>query len=242
MVVYLKASNNNRAETVLSSFQEAIHKYNVPSRVRSDLGLENLEVGRLMLARRGLNRGSIITGTSVHNQRIERLWRDVNRIVISKFLNIFLYLESQNILNCSDEIDLFCLHLVYLDIINTSLENFIGQWNNHPVTTENNFSPVQLWIQGMTSAQNANRTAVQDVLLGCTGYNDYGIDEDGPVPIPHNQPNVVEVPPSPINLNDEHLEIVKNVINSYKTFDENGIAAFVACKYIMIRLLQETTV
>ena len=242
MVVYLKASNNNRAETVLSSFQEAIHKYNVPSRVRSDLGLENLEVGRLMLARRGLNRGSIITGTSVHNQRIERLWRDVNRIVISKFLNIFLYLESQNILNCSDEIDLFCLHLVYLDIINTSLENFIGQWNNHPVTTENNFSPVQLWIQGMTSAQNANRTAVQDVLLGCTGYNDYGIDEDGPVPIPHNQPNVVEVPPSPINLNDEHLEIVKNVINSYKTFDENGIAAFVACKYIVIRLLQETTV
>ena len=104
----------------------------------------------------------------------------MNRIVISKFLNIFLYLESQNILNCSDEIDLFCLHLVYLDIINTSLENFIGQWNNHPVTTENNFSPVQLWIQGMTSAQNANRTAVQDVLLGCTGYNDYGIDEDGP--------------------------------------------------------------
>ena len=166
----------------------------------------------------------------------------VNRIVISKFLNIFLYLESQNILNCSDEIDLFCLHLVYLDIINTSLENFIGQWNNHPVTTENNFSPVQLWIQGMTSAQNANRTAVQDVLLGCTGYNDYGIDEDGPVPIPHNQPNVVEVPPSPINLNDEHLEIVKNVINSYKTFDENGIAAFVGCKYIVIRLLQETTV
>ena len=63
-----------------------------------------------------------------------------------------------------------------------------------------------------------------------------------PVPIPHNQPNVVEVPPSPINLNDEHLEIVKNVINSYKTFDENGIAAFVGCKYIVIRLLQETTV
>ena len=242
MVVYLKASGNNRAETVLSSFQEAVHKYNLPSRVRSDLGLENLEVGRLMLAMRGLNRGSIITGTSVHNQRIERLWRDVNRIVIAKFLNIFLYLESQNVLNCASEIDLFCLHLVYLDMINKSLETFTGQWNNHPVTTENNFSPVQLWIQGMTSAQNINRIAVQDVLLGSTGYSGYGVDEDGPVPIPHNEQNMVEVPSSPINLNNEQEEIVSNVISYYKTFDENGIAAFVACKYIVTRLVQETTV
>ncbi len=154
----------------------------------------------------------------------------MNRIVISKFLNIFLYLESQNVLNCSSEIDLFCLHQVYLDIINRSLENFTGQCNNHPVTTENNFSPVQLWIQGMTSARNINCTAVQDVLLGSTGYSNYGVDEDGPVPIPHNEQNVVEVPSSPINLNNEQEEIVSNVISYYKTFDENGIAAFVACK------------
>ena len=182
IIVYLKVSTNIKAQTVLTCFQEAIAKYNMPSRVRSGLGLETLEVGRLMLSTQGLNRGSVITGTSVHNQRIERLWRDVNRIVVSRFLNIFLYLESQNVLDCRNEVDLYCLHLVYVDIINESLEAFTGQWNNHPVTAESNFPPIQLWVHGMASMQNAHQTPVQDVLNGPADISSYGIDEDGPVP------------------------------------------------------------
>ena len=72
LVVFLQASTNNRAETVLNLFMEAIQKYKLPSRVRSDRGLENIAVGRFMIEARGTNRGSIITGNSVHNQRIER--------------------------------------------------------------------------------------------------------------------------------------------------------------------------
>ena len=72
LVVYLIASTNNRSSAVLNYFQEAVARYNLPSRVRCDLGMENYEVGRYMLEARGLNRGSIITGTSVYNQRIER--------------------------------------------------------------------------------------------------------------------------------------------------------------------------
>ena len=81
LIVFLSASSNNRADSVLQLFLMAVQQYNLPSRIRTDLGMENIEVARVMLERRGLNRGSIITGTSVHNQRIERLWREVNRVI-----------------------------------------------------------------------------------------------------------------------------------------------------------------
>ena len=89
LVVLLQASTNNRADTVLILFMEAIQRYNLPSRVRSDRGLENIAVERFMIEARGTNRGSIITGNSVHNQRIERMWCEVNRVVVSRFLNFF---------------------------------------------------------------------------------------------------------------------------------------------------------
>ena len=103
---------------MLKLFQGAIEAYNIPSRVRSDKGLENIEVGRFMIQVRGSNRGSILTGSSVHNQRIERLWREVNRVIVSRFRNIFLFLEHSNVFNCTNDIHLYCLHAVYLPLIN----------------------------------------------------------------------------------------------------------------------------
>ena len=63
--VYLKASNNNKASTVLTCFQEAISEFGLPSRVRSDKGGENVEVATFMLnhVQRGPGRGNMITGT-----------------------------------------------------------------------------------------------------------------------------------------------------------------------------------
>ena len=103
LIVFLSASSNNRAETVLQSFLMAAQQYNLPSRVWTDLGMENVEVTRVMIGRRGFNRGSIITGTSVHNLRIERLWREVNRIVCSRFVNIFSFLEANGLFSPLNE-------------------------------------------------------------------------------------------------------------------------------------------
>eukprot|EP00794_Sanderia_malayensis_P008561 gene8561-9477_t len=43
MIVFLACSNNNRAETVFTSFHGAVQQFGLPSRVRSDKGKENLD-------------------------------------------------------------------------------------------------------------------------------------------------------------------------------------------------------
>ena len=70
LVVYLQSSNNNKAQTVYDLFLTAARQYGLPSRVRSDHGRENYLVAVHMLETRGYD---MITGSSVHNQKIERL-------------------------------------------------------------------------------------------------------------------------------------------------------------------------
>ena len=99
LVVYLKCSPNNPASTVNEVFLHAVQLYGLPSRVRSDQGRENILVAQHMLEHRGDGRGSIITGSSTHNQRIERLWRDLHRCVISLYYRLFYHLEHLDLLN-----------------------------------------------------------------------------------------------------------------------------------------------
>ena len=164
LILYLWASISNRASSVVQLFQNAVTLYSLPSRVRSDQGLENVDVAKYMLHERGLNRGSIITGKSVHNQRIARLWREVNRVVVSKFKNIFLYLETHGLFDPLSEIHLLSLQFVYLPLVNESLEDFTQNWNYHGLSTESNRTPRQLWIQGMLANSRTDLVAVTDVL------------------------------------------------------------------------------
>ena len=67
--VYLKVNTNNRAETVLEDFVEAVNKFGLPNKVRSDKGGENVLVAQYMLEKKGVESRPFIAGRSVHNQR-----------------------------------------------------------------------------------------------------------------------------------------------------------------------------
>lgn len=73
-----------------------------------------MEVWRYMIAQHSTS-SAVLTGSSTHNERIERLWRDVYRCV---GVLLFQAMEDDGNLNCLNEVDKLCLRFKFLPRIN----------------------------------------------------------------------------------------------------------------------------
>ncbi|OWF35841.1 hypothetical protein KP79_PYT23043 [Mizuhopecten yessoensis] len=98
---------------------------------------------------RSSSRNNHITGRSVHSQRIERLWRDVQTEVGETFCKLFHDMEDRGILDPSNDCHLCALQLVFVPEVNRQLQNFREAWNKHRIRTESRRTPEQLWMLGM---------------------------------------------------------------------------------------------
>ena len=62
-------------------------------------------------------------------------------------------MEEQGFLNRDDETHIWCLHYIFLPIINQHIKNWRDAWIHHPIRTEKNRTPFQLWVTGLQLAR-----------------------------------------------------------------------------------------
>ncbi|GBE86435.1 predicted protein [Sparassis crispa] len=174
LITGIRASNNNRSNTVLDLFLDSLHVHGTPSRVRGDHGTENVLVAEWMEVNKGSGRGSYIWG-SVHNTRIERLWYDVTHGFGQKWKNFFLDLEVNHGFNRRLAAHIWLLHYLFLDAINDDAQEWAHAWNSHRLQIRGErsrsprdiflFSMVQDGPRGLSRVRNAVNEVVDDPSL-----------------------------------------------------------------------------
>ena len=174
--VSLECISNNKATTILSCFLKGVETYGILSRVRSVKDKENVLVADYMMEKRGSDRGSMITGPSTHNQRIERLWRHVFDGVLALYYELFTFMEDNELLDPFNEIDIAALHYIFIPIINNKLDASQHAWSKHRIRTIKT-SPVRLWVSGQIDSPIDDLKEDRVLNFGVEGL----IAEDGQV-------------------------------------------------------------
>nr|XP_018913530.1 PREDICTED: uncharacterized protein LOC109041600 [Bemisia tabaci] len=217
-IIYLNAASDNTADTVLQMFYKGMEENGIPVRVRGDKGSENARVKDCMQELRQNIVQPFIQGRSVHNVRIERLWKETNMHPTWKFKQIFKYLESIELLDEHSEFDLFCLSYVFLPRIQNEMNNFAQIWNNHSMSTMQGRTPLQTWTLNMMNQSHHVLEAPNDPDLVNNHHDNLDDNDENSIIVPRFSdelieivlPHLLEVLPDP--LADDHNHGINNYI------------------------------
>ncbi|KAJ8079861.1 hypothetical protein PM082_016686 [Marasmius tenuissimus] len=143
---------------------------------------------------------------SVHNIRIERLWRDVTLGFGAKWKFFFQELEVHDGLNVNNNTHIWLLQHLFLPSINEDALAWAEAWNRHPLTLrhQRSQSPVELFtfgmmengLRGMDSIMNIEDDHLVGSLASQEDRDGYGVDwedmEDPAVLAHHNNSNLMD--------------------------------------------------
>ena len=183
-----------------------------------------------MLEKRGHDRRSVIFGASVHNQRIERLWRDMHRCVTIIFYKLFYFMEQMDLLDCLNETHLYAFQYVFIPRINRTLSEFMRGWNHHSIRSAHHKSPHQLFTASALLLQHSGLATLyffEDV------DDTYGIDVDGPI---SSQEDSTVVPEVSIRLNSQDFATLQQMFNPLANSDDFGIDLYEQVLQFMLTL------
>ncbi|PFX34646.1 Nuclear migration protein nudC [Stylophora pistillata] len=121
------------------------------------------------------------------------------------------------------------LHQVFIPRIKKSLQEFVLQINNHPVSSEKNKSPLQMWQEGMLENIHSGHTA-----LNPSEIDDFGVDPVGLLSVEEEDYQVNIEPPS-ISLSEQQIEQLPNPL---QVDDYCGIGSFLHCVETVNRFQQ----
>lgn len=81
-----------------------------------------------MVWQMGPGRGSAFRGKSVHNQRVEQLWRDGYTKVLDLFDRLFFHLEDTNGLDINNPTHMMALHFTFQPRIQAALRKWANSY------------------------------------------------------------------------------------------------------------------
>ncbi|KAK0136707.1 hypothetical protein N1851_027114 [Merluccius polli] len=160
-------------------------------------------------------------------KKIERLWRDVWMGATNVFYHLFHMLEEEGLFDLSNITHFLCLHYVFLPRLQASLDLFQGGWDNHPLRTEQNLTPNQLWEIGQMQhwIQNPEDMNIPEI--------DW--EESGEVP---ETDLGVNVPQLESPLTPEQLETLKRLIDPLQPSESNGVDIYLTTVQYIESLLE----
>jgi hypothetical protein len=144
-------------------------------------------------------------------------------------------MEMSGILNPEYSVHLFALHLVYLPRINRALQEYKEAFNHHAVRTENNWSPYQMWLNGMMHERNPLAHSQLDDNPNDLEY--YGYDPQGPSPLEDNGGVVL---PEVALANDEEIQsfVLANV-NPLSPSNDMGVDIYMNALQLVQHKIRE---